>query len=312
MPNPDRRPPAPTEPQTLVATRRPRGHPVRLGIIADPHLAVQATGTWKVYHRTAALFRRSLAYLLDRDVDHLLCLGDLTKDGEPRNFDLFDDLVSDCPVPLDVIPGNHDVPKTFDDHEGLSFGAFRRRYAPDGYPTTSRVGDLTLVGLNSARTPDGSLADTWAGAVSDRQLRALEDVLASAPNPIVACHHNLFALPEHDGEPWTNFSLRNREALLAVLSAHDVPLVLSGHHHVPSTGRGAGVREVVVPATCSFPHAVAILDVDRSGTRVELHPIATPPELAAGYAQATSGAPLGADVAAIAADRLGRLPLWEP
>lgn len=312
MADADRRPPTLAEPRTLVATRRPRGQPVRVGVFADPHLAARATGTWKVYHRTETLLRRSLATLLGRDVDRLLCLGDLTKDGEARNFDLFDEVVADCPVPLSVLPGNHDVPKTFDDHEGLSFDAFRRRYAPGGYPATWRVGDLTVVGLNSARTPDGSLADTWAGAVSDRQLRALDDVLAEAPNPVVACHHNLFALPEHDGAPWTNFPLRNRHTVRERLATHDVPLVLSGHHHVPATRREDGIREVIVPATCSFPHAVAVLDVDRTGTTIELHPVATPPEVADGYSLAASGDPLGADVVSMAADRLDRLPLSEP
>lgn len=297
---------------TLATSPRPRATPVRLGLIADPHLATEARGTWKVYHRSEPYLRRAVETLLDSDVDRVVVLGDLTKDGEPRNFDRFDEILADLSVPLECIPGNHDVPKAFDDHETLSAAALRRRHAPEGFPRTARVGGVTLVFLDSTGLAAGSLADTWGGAVSARQIEQLADVLADAPNPIVCAHHNLFALPEHDGAPWDNFPLRNGPELHGILAEHDVALFLSGHHHVPATQRTGGVREVIVPPLCSYPHAVGIVDVDPLGTRVELCPVATPSETADGYALATGDDPLGARIAEMAATRLDALPGVEP
>lgn len=302
----------PTRPQVLARLEAPRSSTrTRVGVIADPHLSTRAYGTWKVYHRTDQWLSRAVEILDARDVDVALIAGDLTKDGEWWNFDRFDEHVGDLEAPIEVIPGNHDVPKVFDDHDVPSIEAFEDRYTPDGLPFATGIDDVTLIGLNSATMPDGSLAHTWGGAVSREQLRWLEGVLEETSTPIVAVHHNLFDLPEHDGSPWDNFPLRNAGELFDVLADHGVSLVVSGHHHVPAATRNDGVCEVILPAVCSFPHAVATIDVDERGTTVTMHPVATPAELIEGYEFATEGKEMGREIAAFARTRLEQFPLLE-
>lgn len=301
-----------TERRLLASFRGPAAStPTRIGVIADPHLSTRAEGTWKCYGRTESRLASAVRTVEAADVDRVLVAGDLTKDGEPWNFDRFDELTGGLSAPVDVVPGNHDVPKAAFDHEVAPVTEFEARYAPDGLPFATRAGDLTLVGLNSATLPDGALHDTWGGAVSAEQLEWLDGVLADAATPLVAVHHNVYRLPEHDGSAWENFRLRNGGALHDLLAEHGVELVLSAHHHVPATTRASGVREVIVPAVCSFPQAVVTVDIDERGTRVALHPVATAPEQAEAYAAAMNGSAVGQSIATLAETRLRRLPLVE-
>ena len=97
------------------------------------------------------------------------------------------------------------MPKAFDEHPVPGLDRFERRYAPGELPFVVRFGGVDLVRLNSETLPDGSLAETWEGAVSADQFEWLDEVLLELPNPVVCVHHNLAPLPEmaeFEGYPW--------------------------------------------------------------------------------------------------------------
>jgi Icc protein len=295
---------------TLPEPRAPRS--VTLGVVADPHVATRATGTWKNYGRTRSFLRRAVRTLNDVGVDAVLVAGDLTRDGEPRNFRAFDDAVAGLDARTYVLPGNHDVPKAGDGGDASPLRAFERRYAPGGYPLVAEVGPVTLVGLNSATLPDGALRDTTGGAVSDAQRARLPALLDAAATPVVALHHNLAPLDAHDGgERWSTFPVRDGASLRRTLAGHGVSLALTAHHHVPATTTGAGVREVVVPPACSTPHAVTTVEIGPRGTRIRLHPLATGAEIVSGYRTAMAAGGLGARIVGLATAATRRLPLVE-
>jgi len=296
---------------TVARLDRPRApESTRIAVVSDPHVATEETGTWKVFDRTERNLQRAVAAVADRNVDGVVVPGDLTKDGEPRNFDRYDELVTPFDVPAVTLPGNHDVPKTFDDHEVPSLAAFVDRYA-DGekYPVRAEVGSVDVIGLNTAARWDGGLEDTWGGRVSDRQLAALDAALADAATPVVALHHNLYALPDNPGGDWTNFPLNDGDALHAVLHDHDVPLVVSGHQHVPALGVRDGVREVTAPAVCSYPYALLVLEIGPAGTTVSMVPLAAAAETVESYRAAVDGVPMGRGIARRTERRLDSLPL---
>ncbi|WP_251344120.1 metallophosphoesterase family protein [Haloplanus halophilus] len=300
-------------PRTLATLRRPRASPpVTIGVIADPHVATRATGTWKAYHRTTAFLRRAVRTLNEADVDAVLVAGDLTKDGERRNFEAFDAAVAGLDAPTVVIPGNHDVPKADDGGDSLPIRAFERRYAPGGYPLVARIGPVTLVCLNSAALPDGSLRETTGGAVSRAQRARLPAVLDSAETPVVALHHTLGPLDAHDGhDRWSTFPVRGWASLRRTLAIHDVPLALTAHHHVPAATTRTGVREVVAPPACSVPHAVTTVAIGPRGTWIRTHPLATGAEVAESYRTAMIDGGLGARIVRLATDAVRRFPLVE-
>lgn len=266
------------DPDGLVLARLPAptsSEPTRLAVLSDVHVAMGADGTDRLFHRTEDRLAAAVDRLNRSDPDLVLFCGDLTKDGEPWNFDRFDELVAAFDPPHVGTPGNHDVPKSSDEHRTPTVAAFERRYTPGSLPLVERVGGVDLVVCNSASLPDGSLSDTHRGELSHGQLEWLEGTLPTLSNPVVAMHHNVVPLLGSalaDRPPWRTFTLRNREAVGSLLARHDVPLVISGHHHVPAIARPAGLTQLVAPAACAYPQAHLLLEIGPSGTTVRMIP----------------------------------------
>jgi 3',5'-cyclic AMP phosphodiesterase CpdA len=313
-----------TQGPLLARFDRPRSpRRTRLGVVADPHVAVDAEGTWKVLHRTTERLATAVRTLNDLEVDATLLLGDLTRDGRPAEFDRAAAILADLEAPLLAVPGNHDVPKRWDDYDTPPVEAFAGRFGPDArlagrtdpgdLPFHASVGGVDLLGVDSAHA-DGRLHGSHEGRVTDATLSWLADVLPHVEVPVVALHHNLTHPRRHTGPfPDGDFYRVNRaDDLAAVLAAADVPLVLSGHVHWPATACPDGVRELVAPATCSFPQAACCLDVGPTGTSVHLLPLADGVGMAEAYVRATAGNAHGRGIAGYA-DRglLAELPLVE-
>lgn len=243
-------------------------------VVSDPHVTPTDWGSWKVYHRTEQRLRTAIDDITERQVDHVLMTGDLTKDGTVNEFHRVTELLNELDANLFAIPGNHDVPKSFDTHVTPPLESFVRRYSGGELPFVRRVGDVDVVGLNSVTETDGSLINTHGGRISDAQLSWLADTLPELECPIVAVHHNLTRRTDEDTPaPTPIYQLDNAAEFEAVLSRCDVELVLAGHTHCPAVGSFDGGREVVVPATCSFPQAYTLVHVSERGTEIQLVPL---------------------------------------
>jgi Icc protein len=273
----------PSRGPALARFDRPTGPRTTLAVVADPHVTTQASGTWKVFHRTEARLRAAIREANRLDVDGVVFLGDLTKDGAPEEFDRVDDLLSELRVPFVAVPGNHDVQKA-DTPETPPLEVFEAAYTPDSLPFCERIGGVDLIGLNSASIPDGSLSETHAGAVSTNQLAWLDSILAEAVNPVVTLHHTVSgasSFTEKLGDE-EHYRIRNPTELVDVLAAHEVDLVLSGHVHWPVVSRLKSTYELTAPAACSFPQASLLVSVEPRGTTVSMVPLADQ----AGYLEA--------------------------
>ena len=300
------------EPGPLLARLdRPRApERVRLAVLADPHLAVEGEGTWKVAHRSRELFERAVARTDAASADLAVLPGDLTGDGHPAAFEAVDEVLADLETPWVAVPGNHDVPKSFDGHESPPVEAFEQRYGPaDGFPFTREIGPVTLLGVNTASAPDEALRSTWGGRVGERGRTWLADTLPEVETPVVVVHHNLATLPENPGGKWGNFPLGDADAVRGILADHEVPLALTAHHHVPALAEHGPTREVLAPAICSYPQGMLLVDVGPAGTDVWLVPLADAAEVREARGLATTGKPLAAGVAELVDRRLGALPL---
>ncbi len=308
---------------TLMASlARPRTETeTRLAVIADPHLSTRGSGTSKLFEHTETHVRQALTDAAARNPDAVVCVGDITKDGEPWNYERFDELLAeiDLDVPFYSVPGNHDVPKDGDEHDTLSVSAFADRYAPDGqFPFHVRVGGVDLLGINSAG--DGEfLTDTHEGEVSAETVSWLAERLPETETPVVVSHFNL---PETDrqlrahrdaAEPdmFTPPAIRNAEPFLDVLADNDVPLLLTGHLHMPSTAQQRGVREVMAPTTCSFPQGYLLVDVGPDGTEIRMVPCADFAGTVRGFRERSSDSVTARGLTAMAATRLAQFPLVE-
>ncbi|WP_436925605.1 metallophosphoesterase family protein [Halosimplex amylolyticum] len=308
----------------LAHLDRPAGERARIAVVADPHVATRAEGTSKLFERTLEHFEAAIADIGARDVDAVLSPGDLTKDGEPWNYEAVDEALADLDAPFFAVPGNHDVPKERDEHETPELDRFTERYTPDdplsrgpdGLSFRTRVGGLDVFGLNSAGTAE-RLFDSHEGHVEANQREWLADELETAETPVVLVHHNLPAItgqldahreavePEFADIP----AMADPEPFVETLADGDVELVLAGHYHIPAAGVSEGVREVTVPTTCSFPQSYLLLDVTPEGTTVRLVPVADDTGLESAHARRVGDSPTARGLTSVAAARLARFPL---
>ncbi|MFB6362298.1 MAG: metallophosphoesterase [Halobacteriales archaeon] len=290
--------------------------PTRLAVIADPHVSTRETGTSKLFEHTVDHLEYAVADISERSVDAVVCLGDLTKDGEPWNYAAFDEVLAGLEPPFFAIPGNHDVPKAGDEHASLPLGEFEGRYTPGTLPYTAQVGGLDLVALNSAGDQNW-LHESHAGEVPPAQIDWVDRTLGGLDNPVVLVHHNLPAMaaqvrahrdavaPDMGIPP----EMRNPDPLVDVLAAHDIPLVLTGHLHLPSAAEMGEVLEVMAPTTCSYPHAYLLLESGPEGTTIRLVPIVDHDGMLRGYHERRTDTLTARELTAMASVRLANFPL---
>ncbi|MFC4247366.1 metallophosphoesterase family protein [Natribaculum luteum] len=278
--------------ETLLARlTTPTASETTLAVVSDPHVTPHARGSTKVFHRTVERFRSALVDADRLGADAVVCPGDLTKDGTPAEFDRATGLLEETDLPFFAVPGNHDVPKSFDDHDAPPVTSFARNYAPGDLPYHVRVGGVDLIGLDSATGSGDELVDGHSGLVTDDQLEWLDETLADAAVPVVFFHHPLVSLSARVDAfgHRTHHRLQNADALLEVLAAHDVSLALSGHVHWPLCWSSRGVRHVVAPSTCSFPQMYLRVEITPTGTDVWLQPLADWNGLTEAYRHACTG-----------------------
>ncbi|MFD1642764.1 metallophosphoesterase family protein [Halohasta litorea] len=318
----------------------------RFAIVADPHVSTRASGSPKQFDRTEARFETAIEDINSRGVNAVLSVGDLTKDGAPWDFDRVDDLLSELDAPFLAVPGNHDVPKTFDDHRSASRGRFVDRYTPGSLPYHVGINGVDVFGLDSAWMPDGDLRESHDGRITDSQLGWLASRVESADCPIAFTHHNLpptARQAEASGvasgiDMSTVPIMRNGGAVMETLAAAGVPLVLTGHIHLPGvafhgqqptepaagtitptadplvsrpTADSATVTEITAPSTCTFPQAYLLVDIDSRGTTVRYVPVASERESLAAYRARLDGTDVDRGQAALGAIRTAQFPLVE-
>lgn len=313
-------------------------HPTRLAVVADPHVATRATGSPKQFGRTESLLESTIKDINSRDVDAVISVGDLTKDGAPWDFDRVDELLEELSAPFFAVPGNHDVPKTFNSHRSASRGRFIDQYTPGKLPYHVQVGGVDLFGLDSAWTPTGDLRDSHDGRITSQQLEWLTSRTETADCPVVFTHHNLpptakqaEAYGETAGIDMSGVPImRNGEEVMAALEAAGVRLVVTGHIHLPGVATNVtplqqeestpaktavtantDITEITSPATCTYPQAYLLVDVDSRGTTVRYIPIASAAESAAAYNARLAGTDIDRGQAALGAIRTAQFPLVE-
>jgi len=290
----------------------------RFAVVADPHVSTREEGTSKLFEHTEEHFRAAIEDMRGRDLDAVVSPGDLTKDGEPWNYDAVDDILETLDVPFYAVPGNHDVPKDGYDHENPSVPWFAEQYGPGELPYRVRVGDVDIIGLNSSGTRD-QLYDSHDGLVDEDQREWLADALEDAHNPIVVVHHNFPPVSDQltrhrdtvESEMAMPPIMREPEAFAETLADGDAHLVFTGHYHLPATGEYEGIREIATPTTCSFPQAYLLCEVTPEGTEIRFVPVADETGLENAHAERIGDSVTSRGLTSIAAARVARFPLLD-
>ena len=232
-----------------------------LAQVSDMHIKAGGKLSYRVVDTESSL-ARCVARMtqLPQMPDAVLFTGDLTDFGRPEEYDNLARLLAPLPMPVFLMPGNHDDPETmrakFPSHAYLRQRDGRLDYVIDDFP-------VRIVAL------DSTIPQESGGELHDSQLAWLDGTLARSPRKpaIVALHHPPF---------WTGIGhmdkigFANPERLESVVARHpQVERVISGHLHRTIFRRFGGT---IASTSASPSHQVALDLADDAQSRFVMEP----------------------------------------
>lgn len=231
----------------------------------EPHLSwrqrfsKRQLSVWSWQKRHAVQSSDVLAALAEdlraHAVDHVLVTGDITNFSLPGEFRQAAEWLSAL-GPADrisLVPGNHDALVPVPAAEGLGLWDRWTRLRGD-WPFVHRVGEVSLIGLNSALPTAPLLA---RGRLGTAQLARLEAALTaegeSGQVRIVMLHH-----PAAAGAIGWRKALADGDELRAVLRRAGAELVLHGHarnaRQDTIEGPAGSIPSLCVPSSTALPN----------------------------------------------------------
>ncbi|WP_432827031.1 phosphodiesterase [Dactylosporangium sp. CA-092794] len=198
--------------------------------LSDPHIttgplaAEPAAGLYRALTRVLAL---------EPVPDCVVITGDLVDRGREGEYDVLRDLLRRYPVPVHLVPGNHDGKAALQQAFGLAETSYAAEYDR-----------FTVVVLDSLRPELGD-----AGLLGDEQLVWLDEALGRRTGvPAFVCLHHP---PVRVGVPGMDtIRLVDGPGLAEVVRRHPhVVRVLAGHLHRVVTAGFAGTVLSVAPST---------------------------------------------------------------
>lgn len=204
--------------------------------LSDPHIS---TGMLAGAPATGLNHALGRILALDRQPDCVVITGDLVDRGHPDEYTALREVLDRFPLPLHLVPGNHDNSSAMlDEFGGTDFlgGTRHSQYAVD-HPAA------TIVVL------DSQVSGSAGGHLGAAQLTWLDKTLARRPDiPAFVCLHHPpipIGIPFLDG-----MRLSNGDALAEVIGRHpNVARVLAGHAHRAVTAAFASTTLAIAPST---------------------------------------------------------------
>lgn len=209
--------------------------------ITDLHLRPSGLTCYRVSDTNMRAERAVKALLaLEPRPDAVVVTGDLTDNNDPREYAQARRMLSKLPMPVYLLPGNHDqsdgMKAAFSDYPGIRDTVSGKiYYAAD-------IGSLRLIAL------DSNVPGKPHGHLGQEQLDWLSRTLSESDKPtILAIHHPpcLTGIPHMDG-----IGLADGEALADVVRPHaHVERIICGHVHRPLVTSFAGKIMTLAPST---------------------------------------------------------------
>jgi 3',5'-cyclic AMP phosphodiesterase CpdA len=160
----------------------------------------------------------------------VLCTGDLTMRGTAREFAAAEAWLRALPVPVSLVPGNHDMPYYHHMLRRLTRPFTRYRALEAAIDSELLLAEIAVVPLDTVVPAQWRL--NWSkGRVTAHGLDATLAELGGQAGKelrLVTCHH-----PLTDADTESTGSTRGGKRALAALALAGADAVLSGHVHDP-------------------------------------------------------------------------------
>jgi 3',5'-cyclic AMP phosphodiesterase CpdA len=183
------------------------------------------------------LFDEMVSLVPRLEVEHFVVTGDLTNLSLESEFEYVRSRLETVPVPITVIPGNHDVytrgsarHQRFERYLGHLMEG--ERVDEQTYPFMLRRDDVALIGVSTAVATLPLYATGKVGGPQlERVATLLERAKAEGLCRIVLIHH-----PPVPGVSKARHDLLDLDEFGGVIAAHGADLILHGHEHVRFEG----------------------------------------------------------------------------
>ena len=267
---------------------------LHIGPLPNPGLRALAgkrvTGflSWRL--KRSKIHRRAVLERLAEDLaaqkpDHIAVTGDLVNIALPDEFVQAHAFLKQIGTPdrVTVIPGNHDAyvalpwPKAaglwdaymtgqhFDANGQEAGNVDRPPTDVRDFPFVRRLGGVALIGVSTALPTVPFSAAGELGAAQLQRLDAMLEKLGDAGAfRVILIHH-----PPFGGGAYKRKSLRDADALAAIVRARGCELVLHGHTHMSALGRMKGPSTSV--PVIGVPSASAVLTSHRDPSRYHIY-----------------------------------------
>lgn len=268
--------PPPTSRRQFLATLAAAGAPfvwpaapragdtsaLRLGLVADAQYADADDAGTRSYRSSVAKLTEAVAHFNQLDLAFCVSLGDLI-DHDWRSFEAILAPLTASRHVFHHVLGNHDFEVAAADktrvperlgrarrYDAISHGAWcvilldTNDISLYAHPESAALHAAADAALKAARAAGAPQAQTWNGAVSDRQLRWFDRTCQAAATAgrrvIVLAHHPVH--PEGAHNVW------NAPRLLDVVDRHrNVVAWVNGHNHAGAFGLRDGVPYLTLP-----------------------------------------------------------------
>ncbi|HEU5103721.1 MAG TPA: phosphodiesterase [Roseiflexaceae bacterium] len=224
--------------------------------LSDPHITLESAVVGLT--NAADSFQRAVAHVmrLPARPDLLIISGDCANNGQDAEYARFQELLRPLPMPVYVIPGNHDQRAPMLERFGTQGSQPLEGFVQ--YVVDS--GSVRVLGLDTHVPGHGH------GYLCAQRLKWLAARLAEAPRQptVVMMHHPPFRT---GFGPFDQIGLEGADAFEAIIARHpQVERVVTGHVHMALTRRFAGTTAMSCPATAQTllpdmhrPERVAVL-----------------------------------------------------
>jgi 3',5'-cyclic AMP phosphodiesterase CpdA len=214
--------------------------------ITDLHIKPERRLAYGVVD-TATMLERCVDSILrlKQRPDAVIATGDLADLGRPDEYGLLREILAPLPMPLYLLPGNHDdrdaLRAAFADHPYLRQSDGFVQYCIEDH-------ELRIVALDTLVPGEGH------GELCDERLAWLDRTLAGSARPtVVALHHPPFATGIGHMD---RIALANADGLARIVRRHPhVERVIAGHLHRAIACRFGGTVASVCPSPA---HQVAL------------------------------------------------------
>jgi 3',5'-cyclic AMP phosphodiesterase CpdA len=274
-------PGAPPQP-VAVTTAPPLPGPerCRVATVSDLHLGLHAFGLLKTIRERGAdgaphgdppsvrCARAALAEAIAWGADLVVVKGDLTDRGQRSEWEQAAGLLTPLPVPVVVLPGNHDLYRHAE-IEPADAGRAHGLHVVEDVEHLDLPGIRVVLGVTAVRGRS-------RGALGAARAAAIAEAAAGGPAALVMLHHQLALRPEAPFYPPGVARAEGDPFLDGLAAAQPRSLVTSGHTHRHRHRRHGPVTVTTVGSTKDYPGTWAGYTVHDAGLRQVVRRVAAP------------------------------------